>query len=161
MKEISSVNPIGDFKKMVSDRKVDLVETAINQMQTMIERYVKQSLKGDLYGKAIECLAALRETCVVEDEAVKYNDFLKRIKRIFGGEVGNSHSDFYHMLRDAAKDTKLSLITDIESATSSIVTENESKKFFTEDENVGDGKKEDKGGKKKKQEEEDLMDELE
>ena len=64
VKEISSVRPIEDFNKMVSDRKVDRVGTAISQMQTLIERMVKNSLKGDLYPKALECLGRLRETCV-------------------------------------------------------------------------------------------------
>ena len=54
-KEISSVNPITDFKAMINDRKVDRVNDAINQMQKMIERFIIQSLKGDLYGKAIDC----------------------------------------------------------------------------------------------------------
>ena len=49
VKEISSVNPIQDFKKMVSDRKVDRVSEAITQMQAMVERFIKNSLKGDLY----------------------------------------------------------------------------------------------------------------
>jgi len=56
VKEISSVNPIEDFNKMISDRKVDRVGEAISQLQNMIERFVKNSLKGDLYNKAIECL---------------------------------------------------------------------------------------------------------
>lgn len=49
VKEIKSVDPIGDFKKMISDRKVDRVGEALSQMQTMIERFVKNSLQGDLY----------------------------------------------------------------------------------------------------------------
>jgi ATP-dependent DNA helicase 2 subunit 2 len=57
VKEISSVNPIQDFKKMVSDRKVDRVSEAITQMQTMVERFIKNSLKGDLFSKAIECIS--------------------------------------------------------------------------------------------------------
>jgi ATP-dependent DNA helicase 2 subunit 2 len=57
VKEISSVNPIQDFKKMVSDRKVDRVSEAITQMQTMVERFIKNSLKGDLFSKAIDCIA--------------------------------------------------------------------------------------------------------
>ena len=69
VKEISSVNPIEDFGKMISDRKVDRVSDAITQMQNLIERFVKNSLKGDLYQKAIECLQALRESCIKEDEA--------------------------------------------------------------------------------------------
>ena len=35
-KEISSVNPIADFKAMINDRKVDRVGDAISQMQKMI-----------------------------------------------------------------------------------------------------------------------------
>ena len=56
VKEISSVNPIEDFNKMINDRKVDRVGEAINQMQSLIERFVKNSLNGDLYEKALECL---------------------------------------------------------------------------------------------------------
>ena len=44
VKEISSVNPIDDFNKMISDRKVDRVGEALNQMQSLIERFVKNSL---------------------------------------------------------------------------------------------------------------------
>ena len=61
-------------------------------MQNMIERFVKNSLKGDLFDKALECLQTMRVTCVKEDEAQKYNDFLHRIKRIFGK---GSHSEFF------------------------------------------------------------------
>jgi len=38
---------------MVKDRKVDRVAVAIEQMQKMIINFVLQSLKGDLYPKAI------------------------------------------------------------------------------------------------------------
>ncbi len=121
VKEITSVDPIGDFKKMVNDRKVDRVGEAVGQMQTMIERFVKNSLKGDLYEKAVLCLEAMRETCVKEDEAQKYNDFLAKIKRIFGGQRG-SHAEFFQQL---VAHGGLSLITQKESAISSNVTEQE------------------------------------
>ena len=55
-KEISSVNPIADFKAMITDRKVDRVNDAISQMQKMIERFISTSLKGDLFAKALDCL---------------------------------------------------------------------------------------------------------
>lgn len=57
VKEITSVNPIADFKKMVSDRKVDRVSDAIVQLQTLIEKFIKNSLKGDLFAKAIDCIS--------------------------------------------------------------------------------------------------------
>jgi ATP-dependent DNA helicase 2 subunit 2 len=92
VKEITSVNPIEDFKKMVNDRKVDRVGDALSQMQNLIERFVKNSLKGDLYGKAIECLITLRESCVKEDEAASFNKFMDRIKKIFSK---GSHKGFF------------------------------------------------------------------
>ena len=123
VKEITSVDPIGDFRKMVSDRKVDRVGEAIGQMQNMIERFVKNSLKGDLFDKALECLQTMRETCVKEDEAQKYNDFLHRIKRIFGK---GSHSEFFQKLVRSLN--PLSLITSKESAISSNVSEEDARK---------------------------------
>ena len=63
-KEISSVNPVGDFKAMIGDRKVDRVGEAISQMQKMIERFISTALKGDLFAKAIECLKELRAACI-------------------------------------------------------------------------------------------------
>lgn len=126
VKEITSVDPIGDFKKMVSNRKVDRVGDAIGQMQSMIERFVKNSLKGDLFDKALECLQAMRETCVREDEAQRYNEFLQRLKRIF---AKGSHAEFFQ--RFAAQGKVLSLITVKESAISSNVTEEEALKVST------------------------------
>jgi hypothetical protein len=61
----------------------------------LIERFVKNSLKGDLYGKAIECLEAMRETCIKEDEAVKFNEFMQRVKKIFGR---GSYKEFFNLL---------------------------------------------------------------
>ena len=129
VKEISSVNPISDFKKMVSDRKVDRVSDALTQMQAMIERFIKNSLKGDLYGKAIECLRQMRQTCIQEDEAKKYNDFMRRIKTIFG-RAGGSYMDFFTMLVDEDRSNRLTLITQKESTISSDVTEAEASKVI-------------------------------
>ena len=75
VKEISSVNPISDFNKMIKDRKVDRVGEAISQMQKMIERFIINSLKGDLFDKALDCIKELRKACVEEDEAPSFNRF--------------------------------------------------------------------------------------
>ena len=114
------MNPIEDFKKMVNDRKVDRVGDAVNQMQNLIERFVKNSLKGDLYQKAIECLNHLRGACVKEDEAPAFNKFMDRIKKMF---AHGSHKEFWI---EVVKN-KLSLITKKESSISSSVTEEEAK----------------------------------
>ena len=54
--QIGSVDPIGDFKAMINDRKTDKVNSALKQMRDIIDKYVKNSMNGDLYDKALECL---------------------------------------------------------------------------------------------------------
>lgn len=105
---------------MISDRKVDRVNDAITQMQNMIERFVKNSLDGDLYSKAIDCLKALREACIKEDEGGNFNKFMDRVKKQF---QHGSHSQFFQDVID----NQISLITKEESAISSMVTQKEAK----------------------------------
>ena len=114
-KEISSVNPIADFKAMVSDRKVDRVGDALQQMQKMIERFIITSLKGDLFAKAIDCLRELRQACIDEDEAPSFNRFAYRIRNIHS--KGDEQNNFF--LRVAAEG--ITLITKHESKLSSLV----------------------------------------
>ena len=49
-------------------------------MQKIIERFVSNSLKGDLFDKALECFKELRQACVKEDEAENFNGFAGHIK---------------------------------------------------------------------------------
>lgn len=95
VKEISSVNPVQDFNKMITDRKVDRVGEAIQQMQNMIERFVNNSLNGDLYDKAIECLETLREACIAEDEGASFNLFMEKLKRLYSN---GDHSEFFAII---------------------------------------------------------------
>ena len=155
VKEISSVNPISDFEKMTGDRKVDRLDEALPQMMNMIERFVKNSLKGDLYSKAVECIAAMRKVCVRDDEAGKYNEFMRRIKRVFSR---GSYRDFFVMLQQASKDgLPVTLITQKESSISSNVTQEEAAKFLLNDD---EPEMIVPGGKKPKPED-DLMDDIE
>ncbi len=48
---------------MLSRRDVDLVEKAIQQMQDRINQLVNDSIRSQLYPKAIECLCALHNGC--------------------------------------------------------------------------------------------------
>ena len=94
-KHIGTVNPIDDFKAMISDRKTDRVESAIHQMRDVIERYVRGSVAGDIYGKAIECLLELRQACVSEDEAPFFNKFLEQIKHKY---ASGNHAGFWKLI---------------------------------------------------------------
>lgn len=80
VKEIGTVDPLGDFNKMIKNRERDLVKDGLRQIQSVIERFIRSSLNGDLYDKALETLKAFREAGVSEDEAPTFNKFLEKIK---------------------------------------------------------------------------------
>lgn len=109
---------------MISDRKTDRVSTAIRQMQQVIDRYVRCSLNGDLYQKALECLNQLRNAAVSEDEAPTFNKFMEKLKDQYSE---GSHKEFFRMLQKH----NLSLITNQESEISSVITPEEAKAFLT------------------------------
>ena len=129
-KEISSVNPIADFKAMISDRKVDRVGDAIQQMQKMIERFISMSLKDDLFAKAIDCLRELRQACIDEDEAPSFNRFAYRIRNTYS--KGDESSNFF--LRVVTEG--ITLITKHESKLSSLIEQQEANEFLEFDEEL-------------------------
>lgn len=110
-KEIGSVNPIADFKRMITDRKQDLVAEALDQMQKMIKKLIISSMNEDLFDKAMDCLQAMREGCVDEDEAESFNDMARQLKA--------KHADFFKRMQQ----NQIGLISKHESHLSSKVTQ--------------------------------------
>jgi ATP-dependent DNA helicase 2 subunit 2 len=133
---------------MVTDRKTDRVAEALTQMSTLIERFVKNSLRGDLYEKALECLKEMRVACVKEDEAGRFNEFAKRVKKVF---AQGPHEGFWELVVQGG----VTLITHKESPTSSFVTDQEAQDFLQAEQ------KPKEEAPKKKPQEDDLMDEIE
>ena len=84
-------------------------------MQKMIERFIVTALRGDLFGKAIECLKELRLACIAEDEAPSFNRFAYRIRNSFS--KGDEQNNFF--LRVVSEG--ITLITKHESKLSSLV----------------------------------------
>ena len=107
---------------MINDRNTDRVGDAIMQMQKMVERFVTHSLKGDLFEKALECMKALREACVKEDEAPSFNKFAERLKSISLKNAGPIDSENFFKLM---ADNKITLITKHESSISSVIEQKE------------------------------------
>ena len=122
-KHIGTVNPIDDFKAMVSDRKVDRVDSALNQLRDIIDRYVRGSTDGDLHPKALEMLKELRKTCVNEDEAPFFNKAITVYKEKFSG---GAQAGFWLLVTKG----KISLITCMESEFSSVVSPKEAEDFL-------------------------------
>ncbi|XP_076914550.1 ATP-dependent DNA helicase 2 subunit KU80-like [Bidens hawaiensis] len=79
---LGDLTSVADFEAMISRRdSPEWVSKAIFAMKNKILDLVENSLEGDNYPKALECLIALRKGCVIEQEPKQFNDFLSQIFR--------------------------------------------------------------------------------
>ena len=53
---------------MMGNKEQDLTVPAIELMQKMIEKFIRDSFKGSYYIRAIECIKVLRDGCDEENE---------------------------------------------------------------------------------------------
>lgn len=120
--KISSMNPVNDFNQMINDRETDRVEDALTQMKSIILELIKNSIQGDVYEKAIDCLKAMRKACKDNDEPDSFNSYLTQLKSKF---ENTTNADFYELIRQ----NQISLITKDESFKSK-VTKDEANSFL-------------------------------
>lgn len=104
IRKISKNYPISDFRDMLRNRKEDLVESAVKQMQDHIVDTVKNTMRDDVYEKALECFIVMREGCVNEEEFDLFNDFLYMLKK------KSTKDPNFETFFQKIKDNKLSLI---------------------------------------------------
>ncbi|KRX10022.1 SPOC like C-terminal domain [Pseudocohnilembus persalinus] len=97
VENVSDLHPIEDFRKMVENKKVDLVVKAVEQMQKVITNLVNQSFQGSWYRKALACLKELRKTCINQEEVQQFNDFLKVLKNEYG-QKNHKHNKFWELV---------------------------------------------------------------
>ena len=135
VKKISNNHPISDFKEMMNYKKEDLVENAIKQMQGRILEFIKNSVDGSLFEKALECLRILKEGCIDEEEVNLFNDFLVKFKEKLLSK--KNFREFWGFL----KESKISVICKEEVEGSEFGRE-EAEMFLGDDEFFGKGKKE-------------------
>lgn len=110
--QISEINPVDDFYKLLRDRQVDRVGPAIKQMQDLIIKLVEKSFQGNTYAKALNCLKNLRQGCIDEDEFEAFNLFMQQqIKRL-----QHMHPDFWNLVVVH----RISLITEKENDKSTV-----------------------------------------
>jgi hypothetical protein len=55
-------------------------------MMNVIEKLVMDAFGGDTYGKAMICLKVLRDTCKMNEEEEKFNNWLKLLKEKISDE---------------------------------------------------------------------------
>ncbi len=116
-KVISTHKPIEDFKEMINYRYEDLTIPALEQMRSIIIKFINESFKGSYYIKALECLKALRDVCIEADEVEFFNNFLADLKHVFPKE---KYMEIWKLIIE----NKISLISSIENQRSK-VTEQE------------------------------------
>ncbi|CAD8123928.1 unnamed protein product [Paramecium sonneborni] len=124
IQEIGSVDPISDFKKMITEKRVDQVDSALQQMQKVIIGLVDQSVKGSFFPKALECLKEMRKACISEDEVPVFNKFLFVLKDKYNQQV------FWAQIVQQG----ITLISNIENQKSS-VTADEAQDFLNKEDN--------------------------
>ena len=104
---------------MLQNKKEDLVNHAIQEMQELIYTLVETSIRGSFFDKALKCLKALRRGCTSEFEkleAPKFNKFLYSLKDRFLKSKDNR--TFWKLIIEQG----ISLITNAESRESLITT---------------------------------------
>lgn len=67
VEKLGDSNPVQEFEAMMSRRdSPDWVSKAFQSMKDKIYDLVENSVEGDNYQKAVECLVALRKGCILE-----------------------------------------------------------------------------------------------
>lgn len=144
--DVGHIHPAQDFRDMLARRDVDLVDKAISQMKERVIRLVDDSIRDQLYPKALECIRVLRQGCIQEEEAEQFNQTLTEMR---GHYRGKRRDDFWQLIK--ARASGISLITHEESEDSSVTPE-QAKAFFASQHDGqdqmarGDGTQEGKAG---------------
>ncbi|MBA0877881.1 hypothetical protein Goshw_004184 [Gossypium schwendimanii] len=82
IEKIGDLTPVQDFEAMMSQRdNPEWVEKAIKELREKILALLIHSDEGDKYQKAVECVAALRKGCILEQEPGPYNDLMHHIRQ--------------------------------------------------------------------------------
>jgi len=121
--QIGSLTPVQDFEAMLARRDSDeWVPKAIREMKKLITDLLDSSYKGNTYHKAMDCLVALRNGCVQQEEPIEFNNFMRELGNNCQGKRLN---DFWELIVSK----NFSLINKNEAADSD-VTEEEAKEFL-------------------------------
>ncbi|KAG8477368.1 hypothetical protein CXB51_030725 [Gossypium anomalum] len=82
IEKIGDLTPVQDFEAMMSQRdNPEWVEKAIKELREKTLALLIHSDGEDKYQKAVECVAALRKGCIIEQEPGPYNDLMHHIRQ--------------------------------------------------------------------------------
>ncbi|TPX62530.1 hypothetical protein PhCBS80983_g00274 [Powellomyces hirtus] len=101
VEKVSTINPVDDFNTMINRTDKDCVSSAVQQMCTVITDLVTNSFQHQLYDKAFNCLVALRNACVIQEEPVAFNKWLSELKRDLTIGDHPEHTPFWERVRES------------------------------------------------------------
>ncbi|KAK0208010.1 SPOC domain-like protein [Desarmillaria ectypa] len=125
---VGTTYPLKDFQKNLAAK--DLVTKAVEDLAFVITEIVMRPFSSRRTDEMIECMKAMRDTCLHEDEIDAWNEFLLELKKKCKATPGNP--EFWRELQNTGR--SLSLISDKEArekgGESDDVTESKAKEFF-------------------------------
>lgn len=79
---VSSIDPVGSFRSIVEAARHDpnARALAMDGLADVMFDFLRHSIKESLYDKCDDCVRALREHCVAEEEPAYFNTFLSKLQ---------------------------------------------------------------------------------
>ncbi|KAJ7171774.1 SPOC domain-like protein [Mycena crocata] len=105
---VGTTRPLEDFKANLA--RGDVVSKAVEDLGAVIIEVVLRPFASRRSAELMDCLEALRDTCLKEDEIDAWNTFIKDLRDQCAGEPGNRQ--FWEQVQKAGR--KMSLISDKE-----------------------------------------------
>ena len=78
----------------------DAIREAAEGLGNLIEKHITDSFGGNLYGKAVEEMTAMRDELIEVEEPGLFNMILRKIKeKLVKGELGGERRDFWYEMK--------------------------------------------------------------
>ncbi|KAG8902590.1 ATP-dependent DNA helicase II subunit 2 [Tulasnella sp. 403] len=106
---IGNAFPLADFRRNLE--RGDVVSKALKDMAAIIPEMVEESFSTQRYDEALECMRAMRETALVEDDIGIWNQFIQDLKQRLQNK-SSKNRDFWEWVQKIGM--SISLITDKE-----------------------------------------------
>lgn len=130
--QISSIDPVGSFTAIVRACEADPNARAMatDCLADVLLSLLRNSIKGNLYGKCDDCVRALRAYCCAEQEPVYFNTVLRKLQAVAQElALGEAYWD----QRIVAGGADLHPITKQECVDSDVADERAAREFMAQD----------------------------
>ncbi|THW74352.1 putative Ku family DNA helicase, partial [Aureobasidium pullulans] len=125
--KLSPQNAVPEFRQVLDGGKLEEAEPAFQQLGKIIRDFIKNSVGGSGYARALEAMRVMREEASDLEIPDVYNDFVRNLKTaILKEELNGDRKDMWFMIRA----NRMGLIQSKECGSSEI-KEDEAKEFLT------------------------------